>query len=104
VVELDRLVRAAAPDLDAAIKYRMLTYALERNWWRWVAAISVTKTAVNLRLLYGTRLESGIGILRPGSSHLANLDLDPDAPVDGELVTRLVREAVARHREFLAAE
>ena len=104
VVELDRLVRAAAPALDAAVKYRMLTYALEANWWRWVVAISTTKQAVNLRFLYGTRLDAGVGILRPGSSHLANLDLMPGAPLDADLVTRLVREAVERHGEFLAAE
>jgi len=104
VVELDRLVRAAAPALDAAVKYRMLTYALDANWWRWVVAISTTKQAVNLRFLYGTRLESGAGILRPGSSHLANLDLAPGVPLDADLVASLVREAVARHPAFLAAE
>jgi hypothetical protein len=104
VVELDRLVRTAAPELDVAVKYRMLTYALHANWWRWVAAIGVTKQAVNLRLLYGTRLASGAGVLRAGSSHLANLDLVPGAPVDADLVMRLVREAVERHPEFLAAE
>ena len=104
VVELDRLVRAAAPELDAALKYRMLTYALDANWWRWVVAISTTKQAVNLRFLYGTRLDAGVGILRPGSSHLANLDLVPGAPLDADLVTRLVREAVAKHPAFLAAE
>jgi hypothetical protein len=104
VVELDRLVRTAAPELDAAVKYRMLTYAIGRNWWRWVAAIGVTKRAVNLRLLYGTRLNSGVGVLRPGSSHLANLDIEPGAPVDADLVERLVREAVDRHPQFLAAE
>jgi hypothetical protein len=104
VVELDRLVRAAAPELDAALKYRMLTYAIGGDWWRWVVAISTTKQAVNLRFLYGTRLDAGVGILRPGSSHLANLDLMPGAPLDADLVTRLVREAVERHGEFLAAE
>ena len=79
VIELDRIIRAAAPQLDAAVKYRMLTYAIGRDWWRWVAAIGVTKGAVNLRLLYGTRLEAGAGVLRPGTSHLANLDLAPGA-------------------------
>lgn len=102
VIELDQLVRAAAPELCVAIKYRMLTYALERDWGHWVAALSVTKQAVNLRLLYGTRLAGGAGILRAGSSHLANLDLAPGGPVDAALVTRLVREAVVRHPEFLA--
>jgi hypothetical protein len=82
----------------------MLTYAIDGNWWRWVCAISVTKKAVNLRLLYGTRLASGAGVLRPGTSHLANLDVAPGAPLDTDLVTRLVRDAVARHPEFLAAE
>ncbi len=108
VTELDRLVRTSAPELDAAVKYGMLTYAIGRDWWRWVVAIGVTKAAVNLRLLYGTRLEAGAGVLRPGSSHLATLDLAPDsrpgAGLDAELVTRLVREAVARHAGFLAEE
>lgn len=104
VAELDRLVRAAAPALDVAVKYRMLTYALGADWWRWVVAIGVTKRAVNLRFLYGTRLDAGQGVLRPGSSHLATLDLAPGAPLDVDLVTRLVREAVERHPAFLAAE
>jgi hypothetical protein len=104
VAELDRLVRAAAPELDVAIKYRMLTYALDARWRQWVAAISVSKDAVNLRLLYGTRLEAGIGVLRPGSSHLANLDIRPGSPVDGALVRHLIREAVDRHPELVAAE
>ena len=60
--------------------------------------------AVNLRFLYGTRLERGAGILRPGSSHLANLDLVPGVPLDADLVRGLVREAVARHPAFVAAE
>lgn len=104
VVELDGLVRATAPALEAAVKYRMLTYALDANWWRWVVAISTTKQAVNLRFLYGTRLERGAGILRPGSSHLANLDLVPGAQLDANLARGLVREAVARHPAFLEAE
>ena len=104
VSQLDRLVRTAAPELGAAVKYRMLTYAIDANWWRWVCAISVTTKAVNLRFLYGTRLDAGAGVLRPGTSHLANLDLLPDAPFDADLVTRLVREAVARHAGFLDEE
>jgi hypothetical protein len=104
VRELDRLVRTTAPQLGAAVKYRMLTYAIDANWWRWVCAISVTKQAVNLRFLYGTRLDAGAGVLRPGTSHLATLDLVPDAPFDEDLVTRLVGEAVARHAGFLDEE
>ena len=46
VVELDRLVRAAAPALDAAIKCRMLTYALEANWWRWASQRSAVSPMV----------------------------------------------------------
>ena len=104
VAELDRLVRAAAPELDVAVKYRMLTYAIGADWWRWVVAIGVTKQAVNLRFLYGTRLDAGAGALRPGTSHLATLDLAPGSPLDVDLVRRLVREAVERHPAFLAAE
>ncbi len=108
VRELDRLVLEAAPEVDAAVKYRMLTYAIGRDWWRWVVAIGVTKSAVHLRFLYGTRLEAGAGVLRPGSSHLATLDLAPErapgAGLDADLIIRLVGEAVARHAGFLSEE
>lgn len=103
VRELHRSILEVAPGLDCAVKWRMLTYARGARWRTWVAAIDAsTKQGVHLRFLYGTMLEAGQGVLRAGSSHLATLDLPAGAPVDADLVRRLVDEAVVRHDELVA--
>jgi hypothetical protein len=104
VVELDRLVMAAAPGLVAAVKYRMLMYALRGDYRAWVCAVDAhPRNAVGLRFLFGALLDDPRGILRPGSSSLSTLDVaSPDA-IDAGTVAGFVREAVARHAELKAA-
>jgi len=50
-VALDRVIRETAPELDVAIKYRLLSYTLDRDWRHWVCAVNATKSAVCLRFL-----------------------------------------------------
>jgi uncharacterized protein YdhG (YjbR/CyaY superfamily) len=66
--DLDAAVRAAAPELEMAIKYRMPSYTLDGRWRQWVVALSATKDAVNLRFLWGVLLDDPLGVLRPGTS------------------------------------
>jgi hypothetical protein len=104
VLELDRLVLDAGPDLEPAIKYQMLMYALEGDYRAWVCAIDAhPRTAVGLRFLYGALLDDPGGVLRPGTSSLRTLDVASLAEIDAGLVGRFVREAVARHEELKAA-
>jgi hypothetical protein len=100
--QLDAAVRAAAPELELAIKYRMPTYTLERRWRQWVVALSVTKDAVNLRFLWGVLLDDPRGVLRPGTSTLMTWDLPRGADVDAAAVGDYVREALAKRDHFLA--
>ena len=99
---LDSAVRAAAPELELAIKYRMPTYTVEGRWRQWVVALSVTKDAVNLRFLWGVLLDDPLKVLRPGTSTLVRWDFPRGADVDAEAVGRYVRNALDTREHFLA--
>lgn len=95
VREMDRLVVEAAPDLEVALKYRILVYTYHQRWHEWVCAISTAKASVSLRFLFGTRLDAPPGRLRPGSTTAASLDVRSIDELDRDLVRDLVRQAVA---------
>jgi hypothetical protein len=99
---LDAAIRAAAPELELAIKYRMPTYTLDGRWRYWVAALSTTRTAVNLRFLWGVLLSDPLGVLRPGSSTLMTWDFAREAEIEPDAVGRYVREALDTRDHFLA--
>jgi hypothetical protein len=100
--ELDAAVRAAAPELEMAIKYRMPTYTLGGRWRHWVTALSVTKDAVNLRFLWGVLLADPLRVLRPGTSTLMSWDFPRGAVVDTAAVATYVQDALAQRDHFLA--
>jgi hypothetical protein len=102
LVELDRAIRAAAPALESAIKYRMPTYTLDGKWRHWVVALSVTKDAVNLRFLWGVLLDDPLAVLRPGTSTLMTWDFPRGSTVDAAAVGSYVRDALDKRDHFLA--
>ncbi len=101
-VQLDRAIRAAAPELESAIKYRLLSYTVERDWRHWECAVNATRSAVCLRFLWGVLLDDPLGVLRPGTSTLMTWDLPRGAEVDADAVGRYVREALDERDHFLA--
>jgi hypothetical protein len=102
VVALDDAIRRAHADFDVAIKYRILMYALERDWRTWVCAIDATKKGVGLRFLYGVLLDDPLHVLRAGSSVLKTWDFAFDDSVDPAAVGAYVTEAVARYATYKA--
>lgn len=98
---LDAAVRAAHP-FDVAIKYRLLTYALDRDWRTWVCAIDARPSRVSLKFLFGVLLEDPQRVLRPGTSVLESWDIPVGAGVDVQAVTAYVREAVATYPDYKA--
>lgn len=101
-VELDGAIRASAPELDSAIKYRLLSYTVERDWRHWVCAVNATKSAVCLRFLWGVLLDDPLGVLRPGTSTLMTWDVPRGGEIDAAAVGAYVREALDRRDHFLA--
>jgi hypothetical protein len=102
VVALDEAVRKAQPDLDVAIKYKLLMYALDGDWRTWVCAINETKKGVCLRFLYGVLLDDPRRVLRAGSSVLMTWDFTLDDIVEPQAVGAYVVEAVARYDYYKA--
>jgi hypothetical protein len=100
VVALDEAVRRAHPDLDVAIKYRILMYAIRGDWRTWVCAIDVTTKGACLRFLYGVLLDDPRGVLRAGSSVLKTWDFAFGDLIDPTAVGAYVTEAVARYPEY----
>jgi hypothetical protein len=90
-------VAEAGADLDCRVTYRMLVYTFDSRWHDWVVAIGVSSKAVNLRFLYGQRLDDPAGLLRRGSTTAAAIDYASPEEVDPAIVTAYVREAVAKH-------
>lgn len=101
--ELDRLILAAGPALNARVAYRMLVYSLGTDKARWVVAIDVRPAVVVVRFLWGTLLQDPRGVLRGGTSTLMNVDLPSPEALDPALITDLVTQAIARYPEVVAA-
>jgi hypothetical protein len=101
-VQLDRAIRAAAPELESAIKYRLLSYTVEGDWRHWVCAVNATKSAVCLRFLWGVLLDDPLGVLRPGTSTLMTWDMPRGGDVDAGAVGAYVRDALDKRDHFLA--
>jgi hypothetical protein len=102
VIDLDDAIRKVHPDLDVAIKYGLLMYALRGDWRTWVCAIGAGNSGVALRFLYGVLLEDPKHVLRAGSSVLMTWDFAFIDGVDPAAVGAYVMEAVARHDEYKA--
>jgi hypothetical protein len=102
VVDLDEAIHAAQPDLDVAIKYGLLMYALNEDWRTWVCAIGAGTSGVALRFLYGVLLDDPKHVLRAGSSVLMTWDFALIDAVDTAAVGAYVSEAVARYDEYKA--
>ena len=102
VIDLDDAIRKVQPDLDVAIKYGLLMYALRGDWRTWVCAIGAGNSGVALRFLYGVLLTDPKHVLRAGSSVLMTWDFALIDAVDPDAVGAYVVEAVARYDEYKA--
>jgi hypothetical protein len=103
VTALHAAVLAAHPDLEVAVKYRMLMFALRGDWRHWVCAIDAhPKRGIALRFLFGVLLKDPRRVLRPGSSVLMTWDFGRGDPVDPAAVGTYVSEAVARYPDYRA--
>lgn len=99
---LDVAIRRADPELDVAIKYRILMYSINADWRTWVVSINAVKNRVGLQFLYGVLLDDPLSVLRAGTSVLMTWDFAFDASVDADAVSAYVSEAVAKHDHYSA--
>ncbi len=102
VRELDRIIRAAEPQLGMAIKYKILMYGLAGDFHTWVCAINSGRRHVSVNFLYGVMLDDPRKVLRAGSSVLMSWDFAFDEEIDPAAVGPYVAEAVRRNPEYKA--
>jgi hypothetical protein len=99
---LDRIIRATRPDLEVAIKYKILMYGLRGDFHTWVCAINSGRRRVSLNFLYGVMLDDARHVLRPGSSVLMSWDFDFVEEIEPAAVAAYVAEAAAKNEEYKA--
>lgn len=102
VRELDRIIRAAGPELDAAIKYKILMYGLDGDYHTWVCAINSGRRRFSLNFLYGVMLDDPRKVLRGGTSVLMSWDFDFDEEIEAAAVAAYVAEAAAKNDDYKA--
>jgi hypothetical protein len=100
VRELDRIIRETQPDLDTAIKYKILMYGLDGDFHTFVCAINAGRRRVSLNFLYGVMLEDARHVLRAGTSVLMSWDFDFDEEIEPAAVAAYVAEAVAKKQDY----
>jgi hypothetical protein len=102
VRQLDRIILATQPDLEAAIKYKILMYGLDGDFHTWVCAINSGRRRVSLNFLYGVMLKDARHVLRAGSSVLMSWDFDFDEEIEPAAVAAYVAEAAAKNEDYKA--
>jgi hypothetical protein len=102
VMALDTAISQNA-ELDRAIKWGKLTYALNGDFHHWICATSVSKTQVTVTFHFGGLLADPEHSFRQGSSaFLRMLDFTTPESIDAALVSRMVAAAVGRLDYFKA--
>ncbi|HAM45741.1 MAG TPA: hypothetical protein DCM67_12070 [Propionibacteriaceae bacterium] len=102
VTALDATIRQAT-ELDRAIKWGKLTYAVNGDFHHWICATSVSKTTVTVTFHFGGLLADPDHAFRQGSSaFLRMLDFTTPESIDADLVSRMVTAAVERLDYFTA--
>jgi hypothetical protein len=89
VRELDAIIRAAAPDLTASLKWGNLTYHARRN----VCAIVSHPRHVNLQLWRGAEIDDPRDLLDGTGKQMRHVKLIPGEAFDAAYLTTLVRAA-----------
>jgi len=102
VRQLDRVIRAAEPELEMAIKYKILMYGLNGDFHTWVCAINSGRRHVSVNFLYGVMLDDPRKVLRAGSSVLMSWDFPFDEEIDAAAVGPYVAEAVRKNGDYKA--
>ena len=101
VASLVKTISSSPVKLDAAIKWKHLTFALPGDFHHWICSISITKNSVGLNFHYGGLLSDPSGIFRTGdSTFLRKIEYRTIADVDDAVVLDFIRQALDKHQYF----
>ncbi|MFI9407342.1 DUF1801 domain-containing protein [Nocardia sp. NPDC052316] len=92
--ELVRLVNAAEPRLQQAVKWGRITFTIDNRWHDWLCGIAAAKKGVRLVFHKGALLEDPAGLLSGSARYVRELPAE-QAVESPEAVAALLRSAVA---------
>jgi hypothetical protein len=97
VERLVAVVDGSGHELDAAVKWRQLTFAHRGDFHHWICAVAVTKRAVGLNFHFGGLLDDPDGLFKSGSSRfLRKLEYLTLEDIDEPVLLGLLSQAIDR--------
>jgi hypothetical protein len=96
---LAKLVHAAHPGVQEALKWRRLTFTVDGNWHHWLCAVAASK-AVILAFHKGALLDDPAGLLEGDGRYTRQVPYERAAERP-EAVIALVRDAVGHQEDTL---
>jgi hypothetical protein len=101
VMRLAKIISSHPVKLDAAIKWKKLTFALQGDFHHWICAIGITKKSVDLIFHYGGLLSDTGGIFRAGESKfLRKIEYQTMADIDEAVVHDFIQQAIDKNQYF----
>jgi hypothetical protein len=101
VMRLAKIISSHPVKLDAAIKWKQLTFALQGDFHHWICAISFTKKSIGLNFHYGGLLSDPRGIFHAGESKfLRKIEYQASADVDEAVVHDFIQQAIDKNQYF----
>jgi hypothetical protein len=104
---VERLVALILGELagaDHARKWGKLTFTRDGDWHHWICAISPGKKAVRLMFHKGSLLADPHDAMEGEGRYLRAIPFQAPDEINPDVVTPILREAVARQTEMLPSE
>jgi hypothetical protein len=101
VYALVEIIERTSVPLDAAVKWRRLTFAREGDFHHWICGIAITKRAVTLVFHFGGILDDPEGrLVAAASTFFRKMEFRSPADVDAQVVLAFVEQAIDRLQYF----
>ena len=102
VARLVKTISSSPVKLDAAVKWKQLTFAIQGDFHHWICAIRITKKSVGLTFHYGGLLDDPRGIFSAGDSKfLRKIEYKTVEDVDDAVVLDFIQQAIDKHQYFI---
>ncbi len=103
VERLVEILESSGEPLEAAVKWKQLTYSYRRDFHHWICGIAITKKSVGLVFHFGGLLEDPQGVFKAGNSFFfRKLEYQSAEQVDEAVVLDFVAQALKKLDYFKA--
>lgn len=88
-------ISSAEQNLDMAIKWRRLTFALEHDFHHWICGIEITKSYVGIIFHFGGLLDDPRGKFKIGASNfLRKIEIRSLREIENDVIQDFIDQAV----------